>query len=103
MKHRRLTQEELLSELTERFGSNPMMFAFQCPNCADVATIQEFRDLDVDPGRAGQECIGRHAEGRGCDFAAYGLIPGPWEIALPDSDRPLRAFPIAPAPGGEPS
>lgn len=115
--HRKLTQEELLSEATERFGPDPMKFAFRCPSCDDVATIGEFRDAGVDPGRAGQECIGRHlgvldrettvdayrkAGKRGCDWAAYGLFRGPWEIVIPaEGDKPERSiwgFPLDDAP-----
>jgi hypothetical protein len=30
--------------------------------------------------RAYSECIGRHKEGIGCDWAAYGLFSGPREL-----------------------
>jgi hypothetical protein len=48
---------------------------------------------------------GRHAAGdgaeRGCDWTAYGLIPGPWEIVFPaEGDVPgrtMRSFPFADA------
>lgn len=116
--HRKLTQEELLSEAIERFGSDAMGFKFQCPHCGDVASIGEFRENGIDPGRAGQDCIGRHlgaldktkhrsaeayrkAGGRGCDWAAYGLFRGPWEIVVPaEADKPERSiwgFPLAAA------
>lgn len=116
--HRKLTQEELLSEAIERFGSDPMDFKFICPHCGDVAAIRDFRDAGADPGRAGQECIGRHlgaldkskhpsaeayrkAGNRGCDWAAYGLFRGPWEIVLPAEgdklERSMWGFPLAEA------
>lgn len=114
--YRKLTQEELLAEAVARFGDDPMGFKFQCPNCDDVASLQEFRDAGADPGRAGQECIGRHlgalsraagsveayrrGGGRGCDWAAYGLFHGPWEIVLPaegdKTEQSMWAFPLAP-------
>lgn len=101
--HRKLTQAELTAEATARFGPDPLKFAFQCPNCDDVATIQDFIDAG-DGNRAGQECIGRILGGlkprpdgtkkgkRGCDWAAYGLFRGPWEIVMPaEGDKPERS------------
>lgn len=114
--HRKLTQEELLTEASERFGKDPMKWAFRCPSCGDVATGQDFRDALGDHPRTnragekviasdiiGQECIGRtvgalkkNPSGRGCNWAAYGLFAGPWEILLPDG-RSMYAFPLAEA------
>lgn len=117
--HRKLTQAEMLAELQDRFGDNPMDWAFQCPVCSDVATAADFGEaLAAHPreinGEAvmtsdilGQECIGRSLgalaknggkyKGRGCDWAAYGLFRGPWEVVLPDG-RSVWSFPLAPAP-----
>ena len=116
--HRKLTQAELVAEATARFGSDPIKWAFLCPSCGDIANGEDFRKALADNPRkrksgedtiasdlVGQECIGRTLgalskrqtyTGRGCDWAAYGLFPGPWEIALPDG-RSMRAFPLAPA------
>lgn len=108
---RKLTQAELTAEARERFGDDPRTYAFQCPHCDDIATIQEFIDAG-DGARSGQECIGRLLgalkkdaqpyKGRGCDWAAYGLFHGPWEIVMPAEDgKPERSawsFPLAPAP-----
>lgn len=106
MAYRKLTQAEFETEATERFGG-PMRWAFRCPRCEDVATPRDFEQAGGEAGRAGQECIGRTlrqqdpgAE-RGCDWVAYGLVPGPWEIVMPaEGDQPertLRAFPLADA------
>jgi hypothetical protein len=118
--HRQLTQAELVAEARERFGDDPLDWAFQCPNCGDVATGRDFRDaLAKAPitntsasDLLGQECIGRilgaldgpagtgggrGQAGRGCDWAAYGLIPGPWTIVLPDGGT-ARGFPLADVP-----
>jgi hypothetical protein len=107
-KHRKLTQDELMAEAVRRFGNDPLDFAFTCPNCGDTATIRDFPADQCD--RAGQECIGRHlgalkgppgtdgkgeAE-RGCNWAAYGLFHGPWEIVMPDG-RSSWGFPLAEA------
>lgn len=99
---RTMTQQELVEEATRRFGADPMTFAFTCPICGDIATLADFDALGVEPGRAGQECIGRARrekglDGRGCDFAAYGLIPAPWTITY-GQGKSFRAFPLAPAP-----
>lgn len=113
--YRKLTQDELLAEATTRFGSDPMRFAFKCPSCGDVASLQDFKDAGARPEQAGQQCIGRslgalkkpagpggkNANGRGCDWTAYGLFRGPWEIVLPaEGDKPERSvwgFPLAEA------
>jgi hypothetical protein len=117
--HRKLTQAELLAEATDRFGADPIKWAFVCPSCGDIANGEDFRRALADRPRkhrsgadviasdvVGQECIGRSLgaletsdekyTGRGCTWVAYGLIRGPWEIALPD-DRSMWAFPLAPA------
>ena len=117
--HRKLTQAELIAEATERFGDDPIKWAFVCPSCGDIANGEDFREaLTAHPRKhrtgadviasdvVGQECIGRtlgalakgHGKytGRGCNWAAYGLFGGPWTIALPD-DRSMHCFPLAPA------
>lgn len=107
--HRKLTQAELTAEATERFGSDPRGWAFQCPRCGDIAVVGDFPKGEE--ARIGQECVGRWrgalqgpanetagqavAE-RGCDWTAYGLFRGPWEIVLPDG-RSVWGFPLAPA------
>lgn len=119
--HRKLTGTELLAELKQRFGDNPMAWAFRCPNCDDIATGQDFRDaLTAHPRKhaydntpvitsdvLGRECIGRILgalkvpagkwKGRGCDWTAYGLLQGPWEVVHADG-RSVWGFPIADAP-----
>jgi hypothetical protein len=108
--HRKLTQQELHAEAKERFGDDPLDIAFRCPNCGDVATIRDFPENARNA--AGQECIGRHLgalkgeptndSGRsraelGCDWAAYGLFRGPWEVVM-DDGRSVWGFPLADAP-----
>lgn len=117
--HRKLTQVELVAEATERFGDDPLKWAFICPSCGDVANGMDFREaLAAKPRKhrsgedviasdvVGQECIGRTLgalvkgggkyTGRGCDWAAYGLFAGPWTIAL-SGGRSMHAFALAPA------
>jgi hypothetical protein len=113
---RTLTQDELVEEARSKFGDNPLNWAFTCPSCGDVATGRDFkkaltahpRTRDGQPVTAsdvlGQECIGRTlgalatppTHQRGCDWAAYGLIGGPWTVTLPEG-RTIHAFPLAEA------
>ncbi|MTE20256.1 hypothetical protein F0L17_14285 [Streptomyces sp. TRM43335] len=116
--HRKLTQADLVAEARDRFGDNPLNWAFQCPSCKDVVTGADFRQALTDHPRTnlrtnqpviasdvlGRECIGRTLgaldkgrgkyTGRGCDWAAYGLFVGPWEIELPNG-RIAYSFPLA--------
>jgi hypothetical protein len=102
----KLTQEELIAMATERFGADPLRWAFVCPNCKDVATPQDFRDAGADPDRIGQECIGRSLGAltggakRGCNWAAYGLLGGPWSVTVKDEkgERSISSFALAEVP-----
>jgi hypothetical protein len=110
------TQDELVAELIARFGEDHRLWAFQCPQCHDIASAQDFKDaldaahIDQDPFRyLGQECIGRLLgaidksipkgtySGRGCDWVAYGLFKGPEFIIMPNGNE-VGSFAIAPAP-----
>jgi hypothetical protein len=110
-----LTQEELWAEAKERFGESPLDWAFQCTGCKDIATGLEFRDALAEHPRKhreldrnvlftdvfGQECIGRilgKGADRGCMYAAYGLIHGPWQVAVQGRTKPMYCFALAPAP-----
>lgn len=105
---RAMAHADFVAEAKRRFGEDVRKWATVCPECGDVATLQDFYDA-AGPGRAdtaaarfGQECIGRLiAEGlgrpswvRGCHWTAYGLIPGPWSIELSDG-RTIPTFPLA--------
>jgi hypothetical protein len=125
---RKLTRPELLTEMRTRFGDNSDRWAFLCPNCGDVATIADWRQalaehemLDreqkriTDAGQLiGQMCIGRALgalkgpqeewKGRGCDWTAYGLFRGPWEIQIDSEDGETRFAPaFAIADGDDPA
>jgi hypothetical protein len=115
---RTLTRGQLLAEARERFGDNPLDWAFQCPSCGDIATGHDFRAALAEHPRShadgkavtasdllGQECIGRTLgaldgpadawKGRGCDWTAYGLIRGPWIVDVGDG-KTGTCFPLAP-------
>lgn len=94
------TQLQLLRMAVRQFGEDPRFFAYTCPSCGDVSCAQDFIDIGADPDRAGQECVGRSLSAlsraltsrdngrsttrRGCNRAAYGLIPAPWKIEYGD-------------------
>lgn len=91
---RTLSHDELVTEAMTRFGNNMLRWAFQCPMCGDIAQVGEFPDQGRHPG---QYCIGNFVPDRGCDYKAFGLIPGPWTVTM-DSGSPVSSFPLAPAP-----
>jgi hypothetical protein len=108
-----LTQAELMAEAKAAFGDDWLDWAFRCPSCDDVASFRDFKVAGGEAALCGQECIGRTLganspesdyrdgkwTGRGCDWAAYGLFAGPWQIILPaEEDKPERkvwSFPLA--------
>jgi len=112
------TQDELLAVLTERFGADHKNWAFICPACKDVATAQDFKDALVEIGsdddpfqHLGQICIGRllgvlkrdkpagRWDGRGCDWAAFGLFRGPEFVIMQDGREVPSFAPAAAAIG----
>ncbi|QDM55870.1 hypothetical protein SEA_MAGICMAN_53 [Gordonia phage MagicMan] len=112
------TQSELADELERRFGADPKRWAFICPACKDVASAQDFTEAlaatnaDRDAGQyLGQVCIGRLLgalkreqppggyQGRGCDWAAFGLFRGPEFVIMPDGHE-APSFAPAPSSGG---
>jgi hypothetical protein len=56
------------------YGKDIMNWKFKCPKCGYIQTPQEFKDNNIEPVRALSNCIGRHVEGIGCDWAAGGLF-----------------------------
>lgn len=120
--HRKLTQQALLDEARARFGDDVQTWAFICPSCQDVACANDFRAALKEHPRThkdgspveihellGKECIGRTLgalrkdagpyTGRGCNWTAYGLFQGPWEVVMPDGNS-MWGFPLAPATVG---
>ena len=113
-----------LALLEERFGKNPLDWAFRCPVCGDVATGEDFSAAIAErykgstsgspksSDRLGRECIGRSLGvlerprtgiqdpqqwgGRGCDWTAYGLFSGP-DFVETEEGKKLPCFPIAEA------
>jgi hypothetical protein len=85
------------TEATRLFGP-PALWRFCCPNCSTTFSVADLKFAGAKDGSAGQECIGRHLKGRGCLYAAYGLIALPGLVAVQLDAATILAFPFA-APG----
>ena len=67
------------------FGSDQFKWAFRCPMCGHVATVQDYKDAGAPEGAVAFSCIGRWVgakrrafggKGEGpCDYAGGGLFP----------------------------
>lgn len=76
------TLKEWLEEGEKRFGPDKLKWAFKCPACGKVSTIQEFKNAGAEPNDAYQKCIGRFTgkgapiinSKDGCNWAAFGLL-----------------------------
>ncbi|MDI6789935.1 MAG: VVA0879 family protein [Thermodesulfobacteriota bacterium] len=95
------THTEWLSELKERFGDDLTKWAFVCPACGKVSTVQEFKDAGADPNDAYQTCIGRHTgkgsptknSKEGCNWAAFGLYGG--DVIVTEDKKEVPVFSMA--------
>lgn len=76
--------KEWQEEGKKKFG-DLKNWAFKCPACGHVATVQDFLDAGGDINDSYQNCIGRingkgengmkgKDKGYGCNWAAYGLF-----------------------------
>lgn len=91
--YRKLTQAELVALARERFGDDPLQWAFVCPQCGHVATAKDFPKGSA---QLGQYCAGNFSPDIDCDWKAFGLFRGPWEIVFPDG-RSVWGFALAEA------
>lgn len=107
------TREAFHDEARRRFGDNPAQWAFVCPSCAHVATVQDWRDAGAPDGAIAFSCVGRwtgageaatfKGAGGPCNYAGgglFGLNPVTLSDLFDDFNRPLSLFALAPAPGG---
>ena len=90
------TREEWLAYGEKLFGKDVEKWKVRCPMCGKVSTVGEFKEAGADsPDRAFVECIGRYtgqgspseANGKGCNWVAYGLFK------LPDDKKYVVTFP----------
>lgn len=71
--------QEWKEEAKQRFGENGADWKFKCPSCGNVQSAQDFMDKcrvnqNTSSNCVYQECIGRHVEGIGCNWAAFGFL-----------------------------
>ncbi len=93
---KKYTKDEWLAEGKRLFGEDILAWRFRCPNCGNVASIQDFKDAGAKQADdAAKNCIGRFVGGKGCDWAAYGLF----DICKVHVDG-IPVFEFAPLEGG---
>lgn len=99
------THKEWIAELEKRFGKDPMKWAFKCPACGKVSTMQEFKDAGATPNDAYQTCIGRHTgkgsptkdSKEGCNWAAFGLFGtlNGGDVVVTEAGKEIQVFSMA--------
>lgn len=104
-----MTREEWLAEGKRRFGPDPMKWAFKCPSCGHVATVQQYKDAGATEGMIAFSCIGRALgsekelgddTGGPCNYAGGGLFRlNPVRVTL-DDGTVQEAFEFAEVPNG---
>lgn len=87
---------EWRAEGRRRFGPDPENWKFVCPKCGRINTGKEFKDAGASPDSMYVECIGRHVEGKGCNWAAYGLFDI-CTVAVRNKGKELPVFDFAEA------
>ena len=103
---REITRENWLAEAAERFGKDPLKWAFVCPVCGGIQTVQDYKDAGAPQSAAGFSCVGRWVEGSQdafeqngpgpCNYAGGGLFRlNPVHITMPDGEV-VQAFEFAP-------
>ncbi len=65
-----------IAELKNRFGSDHKKWAFKCPACGNIQTIQDFIDNGIEnpETKVYFSCIGRFVKNKGCDWTLGGLL-----------------------------
>mgnify|MGYP007102561128 FL=1 len=101
----RYTHGEWLTELKNRFGEDPMKWAFKCPACGKISTMKEFKDAGAEPDDSYQTCIGRHTDKGsptkdskdGCKWAAFGLFGtlSGGDVIVTDDGKEIQVFSMA--------
>jgi hypothetical protein len=71
-----INYEDWISELKSRFGEDSKKWAFKCPNCGNVQTVQDFVDNGLEEYKdyVYFNCIGRYIKDKGCDWTMGGLL-----------------------------
>lgn len=99
-----MTFQEWEAKGKRLFGDDLLTWRFVCPSCGHVQSLQDFKDLEIDPNHAyGTMCIGRvdgahHNVPIGtkpgpCNYHSGGLLNlNPIRVEHPDTGKPVRLF-----------
>ena len=80
--HRTLSLAAWRAEAVERFGANPLEWAFVCPACGYVAKAADWLACGASEGQVAFSCVGRYDPGGARDaFAGAGAGGGPCTYA----------------------
>ena len=84
MPTRKLTHADWVAEGNRLYGEDALKWAFRCPVCGHVATVQEWKDAGAPDGGIAFSCIGRWKDGgreafsvgqeTPCNYAGGGLL-----------------------------
>lgn len=71
-----IMHDDWIAELKKRFGNDAKNWAFKCPQCGHIQTIQDFIDHKIDEpeSKVMFSCIGRYVKNIGCDWTLGGLL-----------------------------
>lgn len=71
-----INYDDWIAELKNRFGDDAKKWAFKCPNCGNIQTIQDFIDNEIEKpeDKVYFSCIGRYVKNKGCNWTLGGLF-----------------------------
>ncbi|EJW14430.1 VVA0879 family protein [Paenibacillus alvei] len=94
--------QEWREEAKQRFGEDGSKWRFKCSSCGHVQCGQDFIDkcgMELAKAKSSvyQECIGRHADGAGCNWAAYGFLgtAGKGRVVITPNGDEVEVFDFA--------
>jgi hypothetical protein len=98
--------DEWKKHAISKFGESASEWAFKCPCCGNIQTMQQFDNLGVDPNLAYFNCIGRHDGKHGhvdmgtkpgpCNYTGGGLFNmNPVAVIHPETGKTLYVFDFA--------
>lgn len=95
-----LSLDEWIQRGNALFGKDVKQWRFQCANCKEAQTAQEFLDAGISSETAMARfyfsCIGRLVKGRGCDWTLGGLFTKhKTEVIEPTGGKPTPVFEFA--------
>ncbi|MEV2908606.1 VVA0879 family protein [Paenibacillus larvae] len=91
---------EWQAEAKRHFGEKGLDWKFVCPKCGNIQSGQDFINLGISalsPQDVYQECVGRHTDKAGCNWAAYGLLGtlGQGRIVVTPEGNEVEVFDFA--------